>query len=57
METERAHRACEKCTRTKKKCDKALPACSRCTRYVLVKSGSTLLPFFAPNLIKIEFVS
>ncbi|KAK7433111.1 hypothetical protein QQZ08_000042 [Neonectria magnoliae] len=32
METERAHRACEKCTRTKKKCDKALPACSRCTR-------------------------
>lgn len=30
--TERAHRACEKCTRTKKKCDKALPACSRCTR-------------------------
>ncbi|KAH7266460.1 hypothetical protein FSOLCH5_012632 [Fusarium solani] len=32
MEPERAHRACEKCTRTKKKCDKALPACSRCTR-------------------------
>ncbi|CAM1500924.1 Fc.00g100860.m01.CDS01 [Cosmosporella sp. VM-42] len=32
MEVERAHRACEKCTRTKKKCDKALPACSRCTR-------------------------
>ncbi|KAF7531365.1 hypothetical protein G7Z17_g13731 [Cylindrodendrum hubeiense] len=32
MDTERAHRACEKCTRTKKKCDKALPACSRCTR-------------------------
>ncbi|KAI5462537.1 hypothetical protein BGZ63DRAFT_354818 [Mariannaea sp. PMI_226] len=32
METERAHRACEKCTRTKKKCDKALPSCSRCTR-------------------------
>ncbi|KFH41711.1 hypothetical protein ACRE_075970 [Hapsidospora chrysogenum ATCC 11550] len=29
---ERAHRACEKCTRTKKKCDKALPACSRCVR-------------------------
>lgn len=29
---ERAHRACEKCTRTKKKCDKALPSCSRCTR-------------------------
>lgn len=28
----RAHRACEKCTRTKKKCDKGLPACSRCTR-------------------------
>ncbi|KAF5012711.1 hypothetical protein FDECE_1243 [Fusarium decemcellulare] len=32
MEPERAHRACEKCTRTKKKCDKALPSCSRCTR-------------------------
>ncbi|KAJ0158305.1 hypothetical protein CTA2_11895 [Colletotrichum tanaceti] len=29
----RGHRACEKCTRTKKKCDKGLPACSRCTRY------------------------
>ncbi|CAI6100107.1 hypothetical protein V2G26_008625 [Clonostachys chloroleuca] len=29
---ERAHRACEKCTRTKKKCDKALPSCSRCVR-------------------------
>lgn len=29
---DRAHRACEKCTRTKKKCDKALPACSRCVR-------------------------
>lgn len=29
---QRAHRACEKCTRTKKKCDKGLPACSRCTR-------------------------
>jgi len=29
---ERAHRACEKCTRTKKKCDKALPECSRCQR-------------------------
>ncbi|KAK2025285.1 hypothetical protein LX32DRAFT_66502 [Colletotrichum zoysiae] len=28
----RAHRACEKCTRTKKKCDKGMPACSRCTR-------------------------
>jgi hypothetical protein len=29
---QRAHRTCEKCTRTKKKCDKALPSCSRCTR-------------------------
>lgn len=39
MDTERAHRACEKCTRTKKKCDKALPACSRCTRYVTTLLG------------------
>jgi hypothetical protein len=32
---ERAHRACEKCTRTKKKCDKAMPACSRCVRFAI----------------------
>ena len=30
----RAHRACEKCTRTKKKCDKGIPSCSRCARCV-----------------------
>lgn len=29
----KACRACERCTRTKKKCDKALPNCSRCKRY------------------------
>jgi hypothetical protein len=29
---DRAHRACEKCTRTKKKCDKAMPSCARCLR-------------------------
>ncbi|KAL6918348.1 hypothetical protein FSST1_009843 [Fusarium sambucinum] len=28
----KANRACEKCTRTKKKCDKASPSCSRCRR-------------------------
>ena len=44
----RAHRACEKCTRTKKKCDKALPACSRCSRlaatccYDFVYTGPSL---------------
>ncbi|KAF4125784.1 Fungal specific transcription factor domain [Geosmithia morbida] len=44
---ERAHRACEKCTRTKKKCDKAIPACSRCSRldapccYDYVMTGPT----------------
>jgi hypothetical protein len=46
--TGRAHRACEKCTRTKKKCDKALPACSRCSRlaatccYDFVYTGPSL---------------
>jgi hypothetical protein len=48
---DRAHRACEKCTRTKKKCDKALPACSRCMRlaaacsydYVFTASTTTVV--------------
>lgn len=29
-----AVRACEKCTRSKRKCDKRLPACGRCLRSV-----------------------
>ncbi|KAI1046207.1 hypothetical protein LB505_009828 [Fusarium chuoi] len=47
----KADRACEKCTRTKKKCDKSLPGCSRCKRlsnkccydYVYTPSVTTVI--------------
>jgi hypothetical protein len=31
-----ARRACEKCTRSKRKCDKTTPTCGRCKRYAQV---------------------
>ncbi|EMT63698.1 hypothetical protein FOC4_g10013944 [Fusarium odoratissimum] len=52
MEPERAHRACEKCTRTKKKCDKALPACSRCTRLATTCSYDFI--YTAPTTAVVE---
>jgi hypothetical protein len=40
-ENQRAKRTCTRCKESKKKCDKALPSCARCSRYLIF--------FYIPN--------
>jgi hypothetical protein len=51
-----AHRACEKCRSSKRRCDKTLPYCTRCSRYEpallprSLQSRITSAPCFSPVL-------